>query len=88
MVQKRPQAFLNHFFYDDKTPGGQPGVLSHTYGGLDRNKRKITFPCRKENRCLLAADGCKTGFQIGKDVINVLGADGQADGVLVDLLLG
>ena len=44
--------------------------------------------CGKENRCLLAADGCEAGFQIGKDIINVLGADGQADGVLVDLLLG
>ena len=42
----------------------------------------------KENRCLLAADGCEAGFQIGKDIIKVLGADGQADGVLVDLLLG
>ena len=37
---------------------------------------------------LLAADGCKTGFEVGEDVVDVLGADGQADGVLVDLLLG
>ena len=88
MARKRRQAFPSHFLNNDKTPGGQPGVLSHTYGDLDRNKRKITFPCGKENRCLLAADGCKTGFQIGKDVIDVLSADGQADGVLVDLLLG
>ena len=26
--------------------------------------------CGKENRCLLAADGCEAGFQIGKDIIN------------------
>ena len=37
---------------------------------------------------LLAADGCKTGFEVGEDVVDVFGADGQADGVLVDLLLG
>ena len=37
---------------------------------------------------LLAADGCKTGFEVGEDVVDVLSADGQADGVLVDLLLG
>ena len=37
---------------------------------------------------LLAADGCEASFQIGDDVIDVLGADGQADGVLIDLLLG
>ena len=37
---------------------------------------------------LFAADGCEASFQIGDDVINVLGADGQADGVLIDLLLG
>ena len=33
-------------------------------------------------------DGCEAGFQIGDDVIDVLGTDGQADGVLIDLLLG
>ena len=37
---------------------------------------------------LLAADGCEACLQIGDDVIDVLGADGQADGVLIDLLLG
>ena len=37
---------------------------------------------------LLAADGCEACLQIGDDVINVLGTDGQADGVLIDLLLG
>ncbi len=37
---------------------------------------------------LLAADGCEASLQIGDDVIDVLGADGQADGVLIDLLLG
>ena len=37
---------------------------------------------------LLAADGCEASLQIGDDVINVLGADGQADGVRIDLLLG
>ena len=36
----------------------------------------------------LAADGCETGFEVGDDIVDVLGADGQADGVLVDLLLG
>ena len=36
----------------------------------------------------LAADGCETGFEVGDDIVDVLGADGQADGVLIDLLLG
>lgn len=37
---------------------------------------------------LFAANGCETGFQIGDDIVDVLGADGQTDGILVDLLLG
>ena len=37
---------------------------------------------------LLAADGCEACLQIGDDVIDMLSADGQADGVLIDLLLG
>ena len=37
---------------------------------------------------LLAADGCEACLQISDDVINVLGTDGQADGVLIDLLFG
>ena len=37
---------------------------------------------------LLAADGCEASLEVGDDVVDVLGADGQADGVLVDLLLG
>ena len=36
----------------------------------------------------LAADGCEACLEVGDDVVDVLGADGQADGVLVDLLLG
>ena len=36
----------------------------------------------------LAADGCEASLEVGDDVVDVLGADGQADGVLVDLLLG
>lgn len=36
----------------------------------------------------LAADGCEAYLEVGDDVVDVLGADGQADGVLVDLLLG
>ena len=36
----------------------------------------------------LAADGCETGFEVGDDIVDVLGADGQADGVLIDLLFG
>ena len=36
---------------------------------------------------LLTADSCEACLQIGNDIIDVLGAYGQADGVLVDLLL-
>ena len=36
----------------------------------------------------LAADSCEASLEVGDDVVDVLGADGQADGVLVDLLLG
>ena len=36
----------------------------------------------------LAADGCETILEVGEDVVNVLGADGQADGVLIDALVG
>ena len=36
----------------------------------------------------LAADGCEASLEVGDDIVDVLGADGQADGVLVDLLLG
>ncbi|MDY5943867.1 MAG: hypothetical protein SPJ30_00740, partial [Faecalibacterium sp.] len=78
MVQKRPQAFLSHFFNDDKTPAGNRGscrTLMEAWTGIKGRSYSL---CGKENRCLLAADGCETGFQIGKDVINVLGADGQA----------
>ena len=37
---------------------------------------------------LFAADGCEACLQIGDDVIDMLSADGQADGVLIDLLFG
>ncbi len=37
---------------------------------------------------LFAADGREASLEVGDDVVDVLGADGQADGVLVDLLLG
>ena len=36
----------------------------------------------------LAADSCEACLEVSDDVVDVLGADGQADGVLVDLLLG
>ena len=36
----------------------------------------------------LAADSCEACLEVGDDVVDVLGADGQADGVLADLLLG
>ena len=36
----------------------------------------------------LAADGCETILEVGEDVVDVLGADGQADGVLIDALIG
>ena len=71
-----------------RPPAGSRGscrTLMETWTGIKGRSHSL---CGKENRCLLAADGCEAGFQIGKDIINVLGADGQADGVLVDLLLG
>ena len=37
---------------------------------------------------LLAADGCEASLQISDDIIDVLSTDGQADGVLIDLLFG
>ena len=37
---------------------------------------------------LFAADGCEACLEVSDDVVDMLGADGQTDGVLIDLLLG
>ena len=34
------------------------------------------------------SDGCKALFQIGNDVVNMLCADGEADGRLCNALIG
>ncbi len=57
----------------------------------EKKKRQGTYIlCRRRSgeSDLLTADSCEACLQIGDDIIDVLGADGQADGVLVDLLLG
>ena len=57
----------------------------------EKKKRQGTYTLyrrRSGESDLLTADGCEACLQIGNDIIDVLGADGQADGVLVDLLLG
>ena len=57
----------------------------------EEKKRQGTYTlCRRRSgeSDLLTADSCEACLQIGNDIIDVLGADGQADGVLVDLLLG
>ena len=58
------------------TPGAcLPGVFRHEHSG----------EMKKWHRSALY--GGKTGLQIGKDIIDMLGADGQANGVLVDALI-
>ena len=47
-------------------------------------KGRSHSPCGKENSCLFAADGCETGFQIGKGLLGkqLLYTARQKDGVL------